>query len=60
MIWLEASFGVAHVWYIRALGCPFVLYTALGKDSDLMMDNHTANHTAIHQNARRDVERREW
>ena len=32
MIWLEDSFGLARVWYIRDLGCPFVLYTAFGRD----------------------------
>jgi len=36
MIWLEDSFGLSRVWYIRDLGCPFVLYTAFGKDWDLM------------------------
>jgi len=36
MIWLEDSFGLSRVWYIRDLGCPFVLFTAFDKDWDLM------------------------
>ena len=32
MIYLEDSFGISRVWHIRDLGCPFVLYTAFGKD----------------------------
>jgi len=35
-MWLEDSFGLSHVWYTRDLGCPFVLYTAFGRDWDLM------------------------
>ena len=36
MIWLEDSFRLARVWYIRDLGCPFLLYTTFGRDWDLM------------------------
>ena len=36
MIWLEYSFVLARVWCIRDLGCPFVFYTAFGRDWDLM------------------------
>ena len=32
MICLEDSFGLVCVWYIRDLGCPFVLYLTFGKD----------------------------
>ena len=32
MICLEDSFGLVRVWYIRDLGCPFVLYLTFGKD----------------------------
>ena len=32
LIRLEDSLELARVGYIRDLGCPFVLYTAFGKD----------------------------
>ena len=31
MLRLEDLFGLSRVWYIRDLGCPFMLYTAFGQ-----------------------------